>query len=374
MKLLDLKVQYDSIKEEIDKTIQDVINRGAFILGEDLEKFEQELAEYCQAKFAVGLNSGSDALLFALRAYDIANDDEVITTPFTFIATAEVIALQGAKPVFVDIDPKTYNIDVNKIEEKITKKTKAIIPVHLYGQPAEMDKIMEIAKKHNLVVIEDAAQAIGAEYKGKKACSIGQIGCLSFFPAKNLGAFGDAGAIITKDEEIAKKIRMMRNHGSQKKYFHEFLGDSSRLDNLQAAILRVKLKYIDQWNSKRIKKAEKYNESLRNSEVVTPYTIPNTKTVYQQYTIRLKERDKLQAFLKEKGIPTAVHYPMPLHLQPVLKYLNYQKGDFPASERASEEVISLPIYPEFKETDQQIIAKEIKDFYHSKLKNSPKNG
>jgi len=362
MELLDLKAQYESIREEINAAIQDVINRSAFILGEDVKKLESEVAHYCQAQYGVGLNSGSDALLFALRAYNIGPGDEVITTPFTFVATAEVIVLQGAKPVFVDINPKTYNIDVDKIEEKITNKTKAIIPVHLYGQPADMDPIMEIAKKHSLVVIEDAAQAIGAEYKGKRLCSIGHIGCLSFFPAKNLGGYGDGGMVITNDKTIAEKITMMRNHGSRKKYFHEFIGDSSRLDNLQAAILRVKLKYIDQWNNKRIEIANRYTELLKDSGVVTPYTLPETKTVYQQYTIRVKNREALQKSLKEKSIPTAVHYPTPLHLQPAFQALNYgwKEGDFPESEKASQEVLSLPIYPEISESKQMFIVKNIK--------------
>lgn len=362
MKLLDLNAQYQSIKKEIDKAIHDVIERSAFILGEDLEKFENEMAKYCGMKYAIGLNSGSDALLFSLRVYDIGPEDEVIVPAFTFIATAEVVSLERAKPIFVDIDPRIYNIDPAKIEEKITDKTKAIIPVHLYGQPADMDPIMEIARKHKLIVIEDAAQAIGAEYKGKKACSIGDVGCLSFFPAKNLGAYGDAGMIVTNDETIDEKIKMIRNHGSRKKYYHEILGDSSRLDNLQAAILRVKLKYIDQWNNERIKKAEKYNELLKDSSVITPYTLPNTKTVYQQYTIRVKNRDELQKSLKEKNIPTAIHYPLPLHLQPVFKYLGYKKGDFPESERASKEVLSLPIFPELEQKNQECIMREILRF------------
>ncbi|MBU0597476.1 DegT/DnrJ/EryC1/StrS family aminotransferase [Patescibacteria group bacterium] len=363
MKLLDLNAQYQSIKNEIDWAIQDVIKRSAFIMGDDIKKLESAIAQYCQSKYAVGLNSGSDALLLALRALDIKQGDEVIVPTFTFISTAEVVVLEQAKPIFVDIDPKTFNIDPSKIEEKITSKTKAIIPVHLYGQPADMDPIMDIAARHNLYVIEDAAQAIGAEYKGKKVCSIGHIGCLSFFPAKNLGAFGDAGMIVTEDEKIAEKIAMLRNHGSRKKYYHEFIGDSSRLDNLQAAILRVKLKHLDKWNDLRIQKAEKYNELFKQTEVVTPSTLPDTKTVYQQYTIRVKKRDELQKNLKEKGIPTAIHYPLPLHLQPAFKYLKYKEGDLIESERASREVLSLPMYPELSADDQNIITKSISNFY-----------
>ncbi len=363
MKLLDLNTQYESIKKEIDETIKDVIDRSAYINGPDLKELEENVASYCDSKYAVGLNSGSDALLFALRAYEIGPGDEVITTPFTFISTAEVIALQGATPVFVDIDPVTFNINPSLIEDAITDKTKAIIPVHLYGQPADMDPIMEIAEKHNLKVIEDAAQAIGAEYKNKKACSIGDIGCLSFFPAKNLGAFGDAGMIVTSDEKIADWIRMARNHGSQKKYYHEFIGDSSRLDNLQAAIINLKLKYIDKWNGKRIEKAEKYNELLAQANVTTPKTLPDTKTVYQQYTIRIQDRDAVQEKLKAEGVPTAVHYPIPLHMQPAFQKMNlgFKEGDFPESEKAGNEVLSLPIYPELPEQDIQTICETITD-------------
>ncbi|MFA5134744.1 MAG: DegT/DnrJ/EryC1/StrS family aminotransferase [Patescibacteria group bacterium] len=362
MKLLDLNAQYEPIKEEINAAIQDVLNRTAFMLGEDLKNLESEIAAYCGSKYAVGLNSGTDALLFAIRAYDIGPGDEVITTPFTFISTAEVVAVRGAKPVFVDIIPDTFNIDPELIEEKITPRTKAIIPVHLYGQTADMEPIMELAKKHNLKVIEDAAQSIGAEYNGKKACSIGDIGCISFFPAKNLGAYGDAGMITTDDEAIAEHIRMARNHGSRKKYYHEFLGDSSRLDNLQAAILRVKLKYIDQWNNKRIENAEYYNALFSKVKgVVTPKTLANTKTVYQQYTIRIQNRDKVQAYLKENGIPTAVHYPTPLHLQPVFLNMNlgFSEGDFPESEKAAREVLSLPMYPEISRSDEEEIVAQI---------------
>lgn len=356
MKLLDLNAEYNLIKQEIDDAIRDVISRSAYMLGQDLKELEVEIASYCGSKYAVGLNSGSDALLLAVRAYEIESGDEVITTPFSFISTAEVIALERATPVFVDIDPKTFNINPNLIEEKITDKTKAIIPVHLYGQPADMEPIMKIAKKHNLKVIEDAAQAIGAEYHSQKVCSIGDIGCISFFPAKNLGAYGDAGMITTDDEELAEKIRMMRNHGSRKKYHHEFLGDSSRLDNLQAAILRVKLKYLDEWNDKRIKNAEYYNELLAKiKNVITPSILTDTKTVYQQYTIRIQNRDKLQTHLKAKGLPTAVHYPTPLHLQPVFQNMNlgFSRGDYPESEKAAQEVLSLPMYPELSRSNQE---------------------
>lgn len=342
----DLRAQYKTIKKEIDSAIADVLNRSDFILGKDLEIFEKNLAKYCESKFAVGMNSGTDALFFSLRAIGIKPGDEVITSTFSFIAAAEVILLLGAKPVFVDIEPDTYNINARLIERAITKKTKAIIPVHLYGQPAEMDLIMKIARKHKLFVIEDAAQAIGATYKGKKICSIGDIGCLSFFPAKNLGCYGDGGAIVTNNKQIAKKIKMLINHGSQVRYRHELLGDSSRLDNLQASILNIKLKYIDKWNNKRISIAKEYTSLLKKS-IVAPTNKHYAKTVYQQYTIRVKQREKLKSFLFKNGIPTSVHYPTPIHLQPVFKKMKiYKKGDFPIAEKASNEVLSLPIYPE----------------------------
>lgn len=347
MKLLDLQLQYKSIQQEIDVVIKSVLEKGVFILGEEVEKFEEEMASYCGTSYAIGLNSGTDALLLALKALGIKEGDEVLTTPFTFIATAEVVSLLGAKPVFVDIDPQTFNIDVSKIKDKITTRTKAIIPVHLYGQPADMDPIVAIAKEHQLFVIEDAAQAIGAEYKGKKACSIGDVGCLSFFPAKNLGAYGDAGMLLTKDKRIAERVKMLRNHGSKKKYYHEFLGYSSRLDNLQAAILRVKLRYVDKWNEMRNYNALCYNDFLVGVDgLMTPKISPEVKSVFQQYTIRIKDRDRIQERLASLDIPTAIHYPMPLHLQPALQYLGYTVGDFPEAEKASREVLSLPMYPE----------------------------
>lgn len=361
MKLIDLYAQYKSIQPEIDNAIKNVIEKSEFILGDDLAELEKNIASYCQTEYAVGLNSGTDALIYALRALEIGPGDEVITTPFTFIATAECITLAGAKPVFVDINPQTYNIDVDKIEEKITKKTKAIIPVHLYGQPADMDPILNIANKHKLHIIEDAAQAIGAEYKNKRACSIGDIACISFYPAKNMGAFGDAGMLTTDDKAIAEKIKKMLNHGSEKRYYHEFIGDSSRLDNLQAAILNVKLKYLDKWNKRRKEIADKYSEQLNHPSITTPYELPNTKCVYQQYTIRVKNRDTLKEKLAENGIPTAIHYPLPLHLQPAFQNLNlgFKKGDFPESEKAADEVLSLPIYPELKDDEISFVSSNI---------------
>ena len=351
---VDLKAQYDSIKNEIDGAIQRVLDSTSFIMGEELERFEEEFALFCNTKYAIGVANGSDALILALRACGISKGDEVITVPHTFIATTEAITHVGGKVVFVDINPKTYTIDVSKIEEKISNKTKAIIPVHLYGQPADMDPIIELAKKYNLRVIEDAAQAHGAEYKGEKVGSIGDVACFSFYPGKNLGAYGDAGMITTNNEEISKKLKLLRNHGRiTKKYEHEIEGYSSRLDNLQAAILRVKLRHLNKWNDMRRKNARKYNELLNNIDnVIVPYEADYAKHVYHLYVIRIEGRDKLREVLKSKGIATGIHYPIPLHLQLAYNYLGYKNGDFPITEKASQEIISLPMFAEL--SDEQI--------------------
>jgi dTDP-4-amino-4,6-dideoxygalactose transaminase len=324
-------------------------------MGEELERFEEEFALFCNTKYAIGVANGSDALILALIACEIGEGDEVITVPNTFIATTEAITHVGGKIVFADIDPKTYTIDISKIEEKINERTKAIIPVHLYGQPANMDPIMRLAKKYDLKVIEDAAQAHGAEYKGEKVGSIGDVACFSFYPGKNLGAYGDAGMITTNSEEIAKKVKLLRNHGRiTKKYEHEIEGCSSRLDNLQAAILRVKLKYLNNWNDSRRDNAKKYNELLNDTAgIVTPYEADYAKHVYHLYVIRTeKGRDKLREELKLKGVATGIHYPIPLHLQPAYSYLGYKKGDFLVTEKASEEILSLPMFAEL--TGEQI--------------------
>ena len=353
---VDLKAQYDSIKDEIDNAIQNVLNTTSFIMGEELKKFEEEFARFCNVKYAIGVANGSDALILALRACGIGKGDEVITVPHTFISTTEAISNVGGKVVFVDIDPKTYTIDVTKIEEKINERTKAIIPVHLYGQPADMDPIMRLAKKYNLKVIEDAAQAHGAEYKGEKVGSIGDVGCFSFYPGKNLGAYGDAGMVVTNSEEIAEKVKLLRNHGRiTKKYEHEIEGYSSRLDNLQAAILRVKLRYLNKWNESRRENAKKYNELLNNiAGIITPYEAGYAKHVYHLYVIGVEKerRDKLREELKSKGVATGIHYPIPQHLQPAYSYLGYKEGDFPVTEKASQEILSLPIFAEL--TDEQI--------------------
>jgi len=360
MEFLDLKKQYQSIKKEIDETIKSVLNKSHFILGPEVEEFEKQVAKYCRAKYAIGVNSGTDALLLSLMALNIGQGDEVITTPFTFISTAEVIALCKAKPVFVDIDLETFNIDADKIEKVITKKTKAIIPVHLFGQSAEMDKIMKIARKYKLKVIEDAAQSIGAKYKGKITGTIGDTGCLSFFPSKNLGCFGDGGMVITNNKNLADKIRILRAHGSKIKYYHHYLGINSRLDALQAAILKVKLKHLDKWSEQRRKNAQYYNDQLKNIKgVVVPKTTTDNTHIFNQYTIKVKRRSQLQKYLKVRNIPTQIYYPSPLHLQSVFKYLKYKKGDFPKAEKACKEVLSLPIYPELPKKEQNFIIKNI---------------
>ncbi|MDF1498756.1 MAG: DegT/DnrJ/EryC1/StrS family aminotransferase [Patescibacteria group bacterium] len=369
MKFLDLKPQYESIKSEIDNAIKKVLDSSIFIGGPEVESFEKEIANYCGTKFAIGLNSGTDALYLSLKALGIGFGDEVITTPFTFIATVEVIASCGANPVFVDIDPKTFNIDAKKIEEKITKKTKAIIPVHIFGQMANMDEVMKIAKNNNLYVIEDVAQAIGSEVKGKMAGSFGDFGCFSFFPSKNLGAYGDGGMIVTNNEEIADKVKLLRNHGSSpnEKYLNLVLGGNSRLDSIQAAILRVKLKYLNEWNQKRKEKADYYTSKLGelDESIICPFIEEGYSHVFHQYTIRVEngKRDKLKLFLVENGVPVMVYYSIPLHLQPVMKYLGYKKGDFFEAEKASEEVMSLPIYPELKKEEQDFIFDKIEEFY-----------
>ncbi|RKY75344.1 transcriptional regulator [candidate division KSB1 bacterium] len=359
---MDLVTQYKQLKTEIDDAIQKVLDSGHFILGEAVKEFEQTMANYIGIKHAIGCASGTDALQLAMMAYDFQPQDEIISTPMTFVATIEVMKLLGLKPVFVDIDPKTYCIDPAQIEEKITEKTKAIVPVHLYGQCADMDPINEIARKHNLKVIEDCAQAIGATYKGRKSCTLGDVGCLSFFPSKNLGAYGDGGMVLTNDDQIAQKLRMLRVHGAESKYRHIFLGINSRLDSIQAAILNVKLKYLDGWNEKRRQVAAKYTGLLKDSDVIVPYTAPYNVHTYHQYTIQVKDRKRLQEYLKTKGIATGIHYPVPLHLQPAFKELGYKEGDFPVSEQVSSQVLSLPMYPELPEEHVHYVAMEIKNF------------
>jgi dTDP-4-amino-4,6-dideoxygalactose transaminase len=360
--LVDLKAQYASIKPEIDAAIQRVITNTSFILGKEVSEFEKNFAAFCQAQHCVGTDSGTAALHLALLLCDVKPGDEVITTTHTFIATAEVISVIGAKPVFVDIDPRTYNIDPQQIERAITPRTKAIIPVHLYGQPAEMDAILAIARKHNLRVIEDAAQAHGAEYRGKRAGSMGDIACFSFYPGKNLGAYGDAGAIVTNNAELAECARLLRNHGRRDKYEHLIVGYGYRLDALQAAILGAKLPHLDAWNARRRAIADYYTELLTNTDVITPYVPPHITPIYHIYCIRHKNRDGLQKHLQARGIETGIHYPIPLHLQPVYQNLGYKVGDFPNAEKAANEILSLPIYPELTDAQVEMIVQAVKEF------------
>ena len=367
IKLVDLLGQYQKIKPEINEAVMHVLTSTQFIMGKEVGEFECAAAGYLGVKYAIGCASGTDALQIAMMAMGIGGGDEVITSPFTFVATAETIVLLGATPVYVDIEPRTYNIDPSKIERVITAKTKAIIPVDLYGQAADMDPIMEIARKHRLKVIEDAAQAFGAEYKGRKTGSLGDVACISFFPSKNLGACGDAGMITTNDDQLAERIRMVSLHGSRKKYQHEILGVNSRLDTLQAAILRVKLKYLDGWNRLRQEFAAMYSARLRDSSVMTPYVMPGCTHIYHQYSVRVpnhstKTRDALVAHLKSREIPTAVHYPIPLHLQKAFAYLGKKAGDYPVSETVASEIFSLPMHTELDEAQIDYITGEIKSF------------
>lgn len=358
----DLKTQYKEIRNDIDKNINRVLSSGNFILGEELVSFENEFAKFCGVKFAIGVGSGTFALFLALKSLGIKREDEVITVPNTFIATAEAISQVGAKPVFVDVDNDTFNIDVAKIEEKINEKTKAIIPVHLYGHPVDMDPILKIAKKNNLRVIGDAAQACGAEYKGRKISGLGDITIFSFYPTKNLGAYGDAGAITTNNDEIAEKIRLLRNYGQKIKYHHLIKGFNSRLDEIQAAILRVKLKRLDEWNNSRRKIAKIFNELLENADVVLPIEREYAKHVYYLYVVRSNQRDKLQQWLKSKAISTLIHYPIPIHLQMAYKDLGYKKGDFPVVETCAKEILSLPMFPELKKEQIKEICFWVKKF------------
>lgn len=360
--LVDLKAQYLNIKDEIDSAIQEVLNNSAFILGKKVEDFEREFAELCNVKHCIGVNNGTSALRLALLSLGIKPNDEVITTPFTFIATTEAISHIGAKPVFVDIDEKTYCIEPEKIKEKMTSKTKAIIPVHLFGQSADMDSIIEIAKKHNLKVIEDAAQAHNALYKNRKVGSIGDVSCFSFYPGKNLGAYGEAGAVCTSDAEIAKKLILLRQHGELVRYYHDIIGDNCRMEAIQGAVLGVKIKYIEEWTEKRRKNAKLYNKLLEKFDIVLPYEADYGKHVYHIYGIRVKDRDALRDFLSENGISTGIHYPIPLHLQKAYSFMGIKKGSFPISEKTADEILSLPMYPELSEEQMGYISDGIKEF------------
>ncbi len=364
--LVDLKKQYASIKHEMDKKVKGVLSSAYFILGPEVTEFEKEFAAFCSAEHAIGASSGTAALALALLALDIGKGNEVITTPNTFIATAASITHVGARPVLVDVDPESYNIDVSQIEGAITKKTRAIIPVHLYGQPAEMDAVLQLARKHDLKVVEDACQAHGAEYRGRRVGVLSDISAFSFYPVKNLGAYGDGGAVVTNDAVLADKVKRLRNHGSAKKYYHEIIGYTARLDEIQAAVLRVKLRYLDGWNSKRRENASIYGEYLRDladiGSVITPKEISWVKHVYHLYVIQVEEniRDKLIEQLNAKGIGAQIHYPIPIHLQKAYKHLGYKAGSFPVSEKLAKRIISLPMFPELERQEIEYIAQEIK--------------
>ncbi|RBQ29247.1 DegT/DnrJ/EryC1/StrS family aminotransferase [Aliarcobacter vitoriensis] len=356
----NLQYQHNLYKEEIEESILKVARNCNFIMGNEVTELEKSLEEFTDAKYAITCSNGTDALLLAMMALDIKPGDEVITTPFTFIATAEMIAFLGAIPVFVDIDEKTYNINPDLIEEKITSKTKAIIPVSLYGQPSDMNKINQISKKYNLKVIIDGAQSFGSTFNGISDSTLGDISTTSFFPAKPLGCYGDGGAVFTNDEKLAIKMKSLRLHGQSKRYHHQYIGIGGRLDTIQAAVLNVKLKYYKKDLAKRAEVASKYTKALENkSNLILPYVDTKSTSAWAQYSIRVKNRDEIQNKLKKVGIPTAVHYPMPLHLQECFKYLGYNKGDFPISEVVSEEIMSLPMNPYITDEEIEYIVKNL---------------
>jgi dTDP-4-amino-4,6-dideoxygalactose transaminase len=362
--VLDLKAQYQSIKDELDAAVLEVMASGYFVLGPNVKALEAELATYVGCQYGVGVASGSDALRLSFAALDIGPGDEVITTPFTFVATANTISHAGARPVFVDIDPATFNIDPAKIESAITGRTRAIVPVHLYGQPAEMDAILEIARRHDLRVIEDCAQAIGAEDSGRRVGSLGDVACFSFYPTKNLGAYGDGGMVTTHNADIAERIDVLRRQGGKTRYYHEKLGFNSRLDEIQAALLRVKLRYLDDWQARRRQVAARYDELLGEVDGVrVPCVRPDVTHVYHQYTIRLLRRDALQEHLKECGIGSMIYYPLPLHRQGLYRDLGYREDSLPISEQAGREVLSLPMYPELTEEQIQQVVGAIREVF-----------
>ena len=367
LQFLDLKAQFSSIRDEVLDAVTRVLDSQHFILGPEVQALESEIAEYVGAKFAVGCASGSDALLLALMALEVGPDDEVITTPFTFGATAGSIARLGARPVFVDIDPDTFNIDEKQIEKAITPRTRAIMPVHLFGLPAQMDAILGLARDRGLAVIEDAAQAIGALWKGQGIGSLGTFGCFSFFPSKNLGGAGDGGMVTTNDPDLAQRLKTLRVHGTKKKYYYELLGMNSRLDAIQAAVLRVKLRHLGDWAEGRRRNAKRYEvlfQEYRLEQVVTLPSAPETSFhVYNQYSIAVKRRDELQRHLREWNIPTEIYYPSSLHLQPAFANLGYRPGDFPNAESACGQVLALPIYPEIREEQQRAVVAAIAEFY-----------
>ena len=366
--LLDLKAQYKNIKDEIEPVVKEVMKSQYFIGGPVLKKFETNVADYCQSKFALGVSSGTDALLLALMALDIKPGDEVIVPVYSFFATAGCVSRLNAKPVFVDINPVTYNIDPEKIEAAITSKTKAVIPVHLYGQLADMDAIMTIAKKHQLFVIEDAAQAIGSENeKGQRAGTFGDIGCFSFFPSKNLGGFGDGGLVTTNDESLYNKMDYLKNHGANPKYYHKMIGGNFRLDALQAAVLDIKLKYLDNWTEGRQRNADFYDNGLKNRDLLDyidpPKRVKGYRHIFNQYILRCQRRDDLLNYLKSQNIGCEIYYPVTFNNQECFAYLGYKQGDFPEAERAASETLAIPIYPELNKEQKEYILASLKNFY-----------
>ncbi len=374
--IIDLNRQYNVIACDIEKALRDVFESQRFILGEKVKALEDAIAGYCNVRYGIGVASGSDAILLSLMAIGVGRDDLVITTPYTFFSTAGSIARLGAKPVFVDIDPETFNIDPNRLEDCLKElkvqgsKLKAIIPVHLFGQCADMDRILELASMYGLKVIEDAAQAIGATYRGRMAGGMGDTGCLSFFPTKNLGGFGDGGMVLTNEERLADTIRLLRVHGSSDKYHHILLGCNSRLDEIQAAVLLVKFRYLKEWTEKRRANAERYKRLFEEAglkEIVKcPVEIDGCLHVYNQFVIRISSRDRLKRFLFERGVSTEIYYPVPLHLQRCFGYLGYKTGDFPEAEKAAEETLALPVYPELDILEQEFIVEKIREFYGTK--------
>jgi dTDP-4-amino-4,6-dideoxygalactose transaminase len=367
--LLDLKQQHAALRDELRDAVGRVLDSQQFILGEDVRLLETELARYTQTQYAVGCGSGSDALLLALLALDVGEGCEVVTTPFTFFATAGAIARTHARPVFVDIEPRTYNIDPARVEAAITERTRALMPVHLYGQCAETEEILRIAERHNVPVIEDAAQAIGAEEAGRQAGSMGALGCFSFYPTKNLGAAGEAGMVTANDEQLAARLRRLRVHGGATEYHHDEVGFNSRLDTLQAAVLRVKLPYLDAWSDARRERADTYTRLLADAglegEVTPPFIRPGVRHIFHQYVVRVgaARRDALIEHLKASGVGTKVYYPVPLHLQECFAYLGYREGDFPESERAARETLALPIYPELTREQQEYVVETVRRFF-----------
>jgi dTDP-4-amino-4,6-dideoxygalactose transaminase len=370
--LIDLKAQFEPLREQMRAAIERVMDSQQFVLGAEVRSLEEEIARYSNTKHAVGCASGSDALLLALMALDIKAGDEVITSPFTFFATGGAIARLGARPVFVDIDARTYNIDPAKVEAAITPRTRALMPVHLYGQCADMDPLMEISGRHGIPIIEDAAQAIGAEDRGRRAGSIGLLGCFSFYPTKNLGGAGDGGMIVTNDESLAERLRALRVHGGLTEYLHKEVGINSRLDALQAVVLRVKLPHLDEWSNERRRKADHYNELFSKTslsyEVITPFIRPDGRHIFHQYVVRVPtHRDALMSHLNACGIGTKIYYPVPLHLQECFHYLGYQAGDFPESERAACETFALPVYAELTDEQQRRVVDSFRSFMSDKL-------